>query len=181
MFDYFSVRLCKNFVFNISKLNWSWIFILIKPNKSFKIRWPSCTHFSSNEKRISFSFFLRLSNNKWMENKSNLFTCSWTYKEIMRKITRSHENNYGIPPDSRSCLIASKFSPCLNLFPQNLSKFVSRPFFSIRPVLLQFSHTLALTLTLIVVFNVSISVTVWLNCRRTCDACCFSMLFQFNR
>jgi len=129
-----SVRLCNNFVFNISKLNSSWIFILIKPNKSFNIRWSSCTHFSSNEKRISFTFFLRLSNNnKWMENKSNLFTCSCTYKEIMRKITRSHENNYGIPPDSCSCLTASKFSPCLNLFLQNLSKFVSRPFFSIRP------------------------------------------------
>jgi hypothetical protein len=33
-------------------------------------------------------------------------------------------------------------------------------------VLLQFSHTLALTLTLIAAFNVLLSLKVWLNCRR---------------
>jgi len=36
-----------------------------------------------------------------------------------------------------------------------------------KPVLLQFSHTLTLTLRLIAAFNVSLSVKAWLNCRRT--------------
>jgi hypothetical protein len=52
-------------------------------------------------------------------------------------------------------------------------------------VLLQFSHTLALTLTLIAAFNVPLSLKVWLNCRRTPVYCehhwNFSIAFTIRR